>query len=276
VVLLPRIEQYDGDMERRINDVLIHYVEHGVGMPVIALHGTGVDHREIEAAIEAVVPGAGFQRIYPDLPGMGHSTTGDLGCNDDVVALLADFIDRLEAGPVMLLGHSYGAYLARGVAAQRPDIVRALALLCPAAERSQNVPDHRVIYQDDDAYDELEPEQRQGFDEYFVVRTPATARRYRSHVVPGTTLVDAEGLGRIFAGWTVDVGSGTFPGQTLIAAGRGDAIVGYTDAMDLLERYPHATLAVVDGAGHALMHERPELLAALLGDWFDRARPDDK
>ncbi|MCB5283169.1 Lipase LipV [Arthrobacter sp. ES1] len=276
MVLLPRIDQYDVDMERRINDVLIHYVEHGVGMPLIALHGAGVDHREIEAAIEAVVPGPGFQRIYPDLPGMGHSTTGDLGCNDDVVALLADFIDRLEAGPVMLLGHSYGAYLARGVAAQRPDIVRALALLCPGAERSQNVPDHRVIYQDDDAYDELEPEQRQGFDEYFVVRTPATARRYRSHVVPGTTLVDAKGLGRIFAEWTVDVGSGTFTGPTLIAAGRSDAIVGYTDAMDLLERYPHASLAVVEGAGHALMHERPELLAALLGDWLDRARPDEK
>ena len=187
-------------------------------MPLIALHGAGVDHREIEAAIEAAVPGSGYRRIYPDLPGMGRSTTGDLACNDDVVALLADFIDRLEAGPVMLLGHSYGAYLARGVAAQRPDIVRALALLCPVAERAQNVPDHQVIFQDADAYDELEPGQRQGFDGYFVVRTPATARRYRSHIVPGTRLVDATGLGRIFAGWTVDVGSGTFPAPTLIAA----------------------------------------------------------
>ncbi|MDN4645664.1 alpha/beta fold hydrolase [Arthrobacter sp. PsM3] len=263
-------------MQRRINDVLIHYVEHGRGVPLIALHGAGVDHREIEAAIEAVVPGYGYRRIYPDLPGMGRSTTGHLGCNDDVVALIAGFIDRLGAGPVMLLGHSYGAYLARGVAAQRPDIVRALALLCPVAERSQNVPAHEVVCQDANAYDELEPEQRHGFDEYFVVRTPATARRYRGHVVPGTTLVDATGLGRIFAGWAVDVGSGTFPAQTLIAAGRQDSIVGYTDAMDLLQHYPHATLLVADGAGHALMHERPELLAALLGDWLHRARPDDK
>ena len=276
MVLLSRIDYYDVDMERRINDVLIHYVEHGCGVPLVALHGAGVDHREIKAAIEAVVPGSGYRRIYPDLPGMGRSTTGGLGCNDDVVALIADFIDRLEAGPVMLLGHSYGAYLARGVAAQRPDLVRALALICPVAERSQNVPDHQVVCQDANAYDELEPEQRDGFDEYFVVRTPATARRYRNHVVPGTTLVDATGLGRIFAEWTVEVGSGTFPAQTLIAAGRRDSIVGYTDAMGLLERYPHATLAVVDGAGHALMHERPELLAALLSDWLDRARPEDK
>ena len=103
------------------------------------------------------------------------------------------------------------------------------------------------------------------------MRTPATARRYRDHVVPGTTLVDEAALGRIFSAWRVDVGSETCTAPTLIAAGRRDSSVGYADAIDLLERYPHATLAVVEGAGHALMHERPELLAALLGDWLARA-----
>lgn len=84
------------DMECRVNGVLIHYAEHGSGMPLVALHGAGVDHREIEAAIVAVVPAAGYRRIYPDLPGMGHSTADDLTCNDDVVTLLGDFIGRLK------------------------------------------------------------------------------------------------------------------------------------------------------------------------------------
>jgi len=61
----------------------------------------------------------------------------------------------------------------------------------------------------------------------------------------------------------------------LIVAGRRDSTVGYSDATELLERYPQATLAVIESAGHALMHERPELLATLLGDWLDRARRDD-
>jgi pimeloyl-ACP methyl ester carboxylesterase len=259
-------------MERRIDDVLIHCVEHGDGLPLVALHGAGVDHREIEAAVEAVVPSAGYRRIYPDLPGMGRSTTGDLTCNDDVVRLLGEFIDDLGVGPVMLLGHSYGAYLARGVAARRPDVVLGLALLCPIAEHTGQVPDHEAVRQDPAAYDELEPAQRQGFDEYFVVRTPATARRYRDHVLPGTTLVDQTALERIFSGWTVDLGSADFTAPTLIGAGRRDSTVGYADAMQLLERYPHATLAVIDGAGHALMHERPGLIAPLLADWLDRAR----
>jgi pimeloyl-ACP methyl ester carboxylesterase len=203
---------------------------------------------------------------------MGFSTTAGLTCNDDVVTRLGDFIDHLGAGPVMLLGHSYGAYLARGMAARRSGTVLGLALLCPVAERSRNVPDHDVVRQDADAYDQLEPAQRAGFEEYFVVRTPDTARRYRDCVVPGTTLVDEAALGRIFEGWTVDVGSTPFSAPTLVVAGRRDSVVGYADAVELLQRYPHATLAVIEDAGHALMHDRPELFAALFGDWLDRAR----
>src|ERR1700712_4837 len=234
-------------MERRINEVVVNYVEHGSGVPFVALHGVGVDHREIEAAVEAVVPsgGVGYRRIYPDLPGMGHSTAQGLNGNDDVVAMLCDFIDDLGAGPVFLLGHSYGAYLARGVAARRPDTVLGLALLCPVAERSQNVPEPHVVRQDAATYTELEPAQRKGFNEYFVVRTPATARRYRDHVVPGTTLVDEAALGRIFGRWAVTVGSATFSAPTLIVAGRQDSTVGYSDATGLLELYPQATVAVI-------------------------------
>ena len=268
-------DHYGVGMDCRVNGVAVHYVEYGIGVPLVALHGAGVDHREIEAAVEAIVPGTGYRRIYPDLPGMGRSRADGLTCNDDVVKLLGELIGDVAGGPAMLLGHSYGAYLARGVAAQRPDVVLGLALLCPVAERSRNLPDHHVVRQDAEAYDELEPDQRVGFEEYFVVCTPATARRYRDHVLPGTRLVDETALERIFAGWTVDVGSGTFAAPTLITAGRRDSVVGYSDAVALLEHYPHATLAVIEDAGHALIHERPELLAAFLSDWLKRARPDD-
>ncbi|PPJ26953.1 hypothetical protein C5E45_22255 [Nocardia nova] len=46
---------------------------------------------------------------------------------------------------------------------------------------------------------------------------------------------------------------------------------GYTTAPDtLFARCPHATLAVIDEAGHALPHEQPELLRALLAEWLTR------
>ncbi|HET8590892.1 MAG TPA: alpha/beta hydrolase [Nakamurella sp.] len=259
-------------MQHRIDQVSLQYAEHGAGVPLLALHGVGVDHREIEAALEAVVPDRGYRRIYPDLPGMGHTTAEGLAGNDDVVDLLGAFIDRVAAGPVLLLGHSYGAYLARAVTARRPDAVLGLALVCPLAEHTGTVPDRTVVRTEPGAYDELQPEQREGFDEYFVVRTRATARRYREHVVPGMALADRTALERIFARWPVDLSGADYPGPVLVVAGRRDSTVGYADAAALLEVYPRATLAVIDDAGHALMHEVPEVLAVLLANWLDRAR----
>lgn len=43
--------------------------------------------------------------------------------------------------------------------------------------------------------------------------------------------------------------------------------------MRLLDRYPRATLAVIEGAGHALLHEKPEPVDALVRDWIERSRP---
>ena len=103
------------------------------------------------------------------------------------------------------------------------------------------------------------------------MRTPATARRYREHVVPGIGLVDEAALSRIFARWEVQVGSDPCSLPTLLVAGRRDATAGYIDTIHLLDRYPHATLAVIEGAGHALMHERPDLLATLVAEWLDRS-----
>lgn len=224
----------------RVTAAALRFVEHGTGVPLVALHGVGVDHREMEAAIEAVVPGGGYRRIYPDLPGMGGSPADGLTCNDDVVAVLAEFVGSVAGG---------------AGAAARPLLRR------PPGPRCRRAPTRGGA------------RPGAGFDEYFVVRTPATARRYRDHVVPGTTLVDEATLGRIVSGWSVDVGSRPFTAPTLIVAGRRDSVVGHADATALLDRYPRATLAVVEDAGHALLHERPELVAALLGDWLDRVGP---
>jgi len=65
-------------MEAMVNGIPVHYAEHGTGTPVLALHGGGVDHREIMGALEPLFAGRpGYRRVYPDLPGMGHTRTGD-------------------------------------------------------------------------------------------------------------------------------------------------------------------------------------------------------
>jgi pimeloyl-ACP methyl ester carboxylesterase len=65
-------------------------------------------------------------------------------------------------------------------------------------------------------------------------------------------------------------GGPPYDGPTLVVAGRQDSTVGYVAAADLLDYYPRATLAVLDGTGHALPHEQPNLLASLIDDWLVR------
>src|SRR5215469_14586068 len=101
-------------MEIRAGQVLVHYVEHGTGRPVLVLHGAGVDHREAEACFEPVLDGvAELRRIYPDLPGMGRTFAPEtLRSADDVLGALLHFADEVSGGTAhLLIGHWSGARL---------------------------------------------------------------------------------------------------------------------------------------------------------------------
>ncbi len=254
-------------MEPHSGTVAVHHVEHGVGRPVLVLHGAGVDHHEAEACFEPVLGvHAGLRRIYPDLPGMGRTAApSDLRSADDVLSTLLAFADQVAGpGPMLVIGHSAGAYFAQAMAARAPERVAGLALVCPLTAGVRDVPQHRVVagsgaIGDDD------------FRGYFVVQTPEMLERYERHVAPAAALVDQAALERIGARWEIaTTDAPAYPGPTLIVAGRLDSTVGYAAATDLVDHYPRASLSVVDDAGHALPHEQPVLLGALVAEWLAR------
>src|SRR5688572_4172417 len=254
-------------METRAGPVLVHYVEHGTGRPVLVLHGAGVDHREAEACFEPALEGAALlRRIYPDLPGMGRTIAPEtLRSADDVLDTLLDFADEVIGGTAhLLIGHSAGAYYAQAMAARRPAQVAGLALVCPLLPGLRDVPEHRVVVGSGVIGDDV-------FRSYFVIQTPEMLERYERHVAPAAALVDQAALERIGERWALTPDHApAYWGPTVVVAGRLDSTVGYASAIDLVEFYPHASLAVVDDAGHALPHEQPELLRALLVEWLAR------
>jgi pimeloyl-ACP methyl ester carboxylesterase len=101
--------------------------------------------------------------------------------------------------------------------------------------------------------------------------------RYERYVAPAAALVDQAALERIGERWELAPGPGpAYPGPTLVVAGRLDSTVGYAAAADLVDHYPHASLAVLDDAGHALPHEQPDLLRALVVEWLARVERRDQ
>ena len=250
-----------------MGDIAVHFVEHGTGRPVLVLHGAGVDHREVEACFEPVFAGVpGFRRIYPDLPGMGRTVAPEgLRSAEDVLDTLLDFAGQVTDGiGHLLIGHSAGAYYAQAMAARAAGQVAGLALICPLLPGLRDVPEHRVVVGEGEIGDD-------DFRSYFVIQTPEMLERYERHVRPAAALVDRAALERIGERWELARDRGlAYDGPTLVVAGRLDSTVGYAAAADLLGRYPHASLAVVDEAGHALPHEQPELLRALVAEWVSR------
>lgn len=251
----------------------------GTGRPVLILHGGWLDHRHMEETLEPVFERRpGWRRIYLDLPGHGRSQVGDaVACQMDVLCLVTDWLDReLGTGGLAVIGESRGGFLARGLVHLLPERIDGAMFIVPgrhAAAPAASLPEHRVLVRDDALVETLSPQERARWDR-LVVRDAAILERIRRLKIPAAALADADCQRRIEASYDfpfdVDRPARPFDRPCLFLLGRQDAVSGYADALGVVERFPRATFAVLDRAGHSLAWEQPELFAALAAEWLRR------
>jgi pimeloyl-ACP methyl ester carboxylesterase len=110
----------------------------GDGFDVVVLPSYGRDGGEDFDTFAESVADAGHRVLRPQPRGIAGST-GPMGdVTIDVLAEdVANVIDRVGRGPAVILGHAYGNFVARAVATNHPDKVRAVIL---AAASSQAPP----------------------------------------------------------------------------------------------------------------------------------------
>ncbi|WP_350349454.1 alpha/beta hydrolase [Agromyces sp. G08B096] len=257
----------------------LNALDRGDGVPLVALHGFPVDHELMSGCLEPVLSArGGIRRLYPDLPGLGRSPGDGVSSTDDVLARVEEFLDEaIGDAPFLLVGESFGGYLARAIANRRRDRVLGLALICPMGtaveSHDRRVPPLEVRRSDPELVAGLDPAEAADFTEIAVVQSPETWRRFRAEIAPGLSRADQAAVARIRSAYALTSppeSDGPLLAPTLIVTGRQDNVTGYLDQWDLLEHYPHASFAVLDVAGHNLQIERPTLLDALLVDWLDR------
>lgn len=247
----------------------LHFTDDGAGSAVLALHGAYSTLAEATGFLGSALRER--RRLCIDLPGMGESTASGIPDAAGAVGAIAELVDEvLGERPYAVIGHSFGAHLARGLAARRPHQVSGLALLCPLVPDDLQ-PEQPTTLIDDGTAAELPQWQRQEFDGYFVVRTADTVARFRASVVPALGHYDAEAVERVMAGdLDPDPNTVRYGRPVLVMVGRHDSFVGYRQYQGLLDAYPAATAMVLADAGHALPHEQPELVAAALAKWLRR------
>ena len=240
----------------------IDYEEHGEGRPILFLHGWTMNRRLEIADHEPVFSArSGWRRIYPDLPGMGLSVARDINCQDDMLAALLAFIDKVLPGErFVLVGTSLGAYLARGIAVRLRPRIDGLMLRVPCVvpdTAKRTLPPVDGLAQMPGYVEAMQPKLRD-----FVEPAIAACAPF----VPEMRL-DPK---RYAFSFDLAAAEKSFGKPVLIVAGRQDTTVGYRDAWEILESYPRATFAVLDRADHVWPVESPALLTALVDDWLER------
>ncbi|HVA04414.1 MAG TPA: alpha/beta fold hydrolase [Acidimicrobiales bacterium] len=109
----------------------VAYGEAGDGVPVLFLHGWGLDHRAYKRSLARLVA-RGVRVVAPALPGFGGSEP--LPPQDSTLAGFAkwsaDLLDALKiTEPALIMGHSFGGGVAIVLAHDFPERVRGLVLI---------------------------------------------------------------------------------------------------------------------------------------------------
>ncbi|WP_427115466.1 alpha/beta fold hydrolase [Pseudarthrobacter scleromae] len=251
----------------------------GEGLPLVVIHGFGVDHR-VMLPLEDALDGSGWRRIYIDLPWAAGNADTNVSSADHVAqSALNDIHKCLGDRPFAVIGNSFGGMIARHVAHVLRDQVLGLATLAGVYEpthQARSLPRRQVVREDPSVL-ALAGHVREDYEEMTVVQSEATLEAFTRYVLPGLRGANQAILERVAAEYALSVEPevahpAPFEEPSLHLFGRQDHVTGYEDGWKLRSHYVRGTYAVLDAAGHNAHLERPELTAALVNDWLARTR----
>jgi pimeloyl-ACP methyl ester carboxylesterase len=129
-----------------------------------------------------------------------------------------------------------------------------------------------VIHTDEEFLATLNAEEKDFYENSFVVLNQNNWDRANDELLVGMKVADQSFLDKVQKeyGYSFELDEGTFANPSLYLVGRQDNVTGYSDAFNILEKYPRATYTVLDTAGHNLQIEQAELVNGHVSEWLER------
>jgi N-formylmaleamate deformylase len=237
----------------------LHYLRAGAGkQALLLLHGVTDSAlcwtrvaRDLEDEFDIVMPDA-----------RGHGLSRSAGPDVDVRRLAADaaaILDGLGLGPALVFGHSMGAITAAMLAAERPDLVRALVLEDPPIEGGFHFnPEFARSWQADlRTWPSMLPSERQA---RAAAENPGWHPLETDPLGEAKALVDPEVLdhiGSIVAtDWNEVFARIRCPGLLVTGDRSLGAVVSPETAAATVARWPAGRVVQVAGAGHCVHRDR--------------------
>ena len=124
-----------------VDGARIHYLDEGDGPVLVLIHGLSGQMHNFTHSLLAPLRRE-FRVVILDRPGNGYSTPAPQGAGITAQArIIARFCDALGLKRPLVVGHSLGGTIALALAANHPEHVGGLALIAPATDRPDHVPD---------------------------------------------------------------------------------------------------------------------------------------
>lgn len=252
-----------------MNPVDLYYEEQGQGIPAIFLHGFPFDHSIWEPLIPLLKNDA--RMILPDLRGFGRSpAVGDSYTMRLQAEDVAHLMDRLEIEKAVLVGHSMGGYITLAFAQAYPDRLLGLGFVATQAGADS-------------------PERRQSRLKTAEMVTHKGARVVASDMVNTLTnkkellqpihelIMKAQPAGIVGAlkgmadrhDLTDELSHMNVP--AVVIAGASDQLISRDRVETMAQMLPKGWLVEIPNAGHMLMMEDPQAVAAHLQQLFKMA-----
>lgn len=257
------------------NKSKLHYEVYGDGMPILLIHGLGCDMELMKECHEQNFnTNKKYKRFYIDLPGMGDSSSELFSASaDGIKEIVLSFIDKYITEPFLLVGESFGGYLARGILSERSQQIKGVFLLCPVIypdHNHRNIPLEIETDFDDTFLNTLDKCDYDEFTYYGIACNETTYRRYKRSIATGLHKANAEYIKKLESNYSLsnNPDSIIYDKPAYILCGKQDRAVGYTDHNMLLKKYSNAELVVLNHAGHNLQIEQPQLFNDAFQKWL--------
>mgnify|MGYP000846488559 CR=1 FL=1 len=258
---------------------MFYYEEYGEGKPILIIHGLTCSMELMKGCIEPIFKEVnGYKRIYIDLLGMGKSNKCSLeyASSDKILEMLLSFIKEKINKGFLLIGESYGGYLARGILAKKNSQIDGLLLICPVVVPN---PKERILPKDSLLIREVGFDiagKNEDFVDLAILQTKETYQRFAKEILVGLQMMNAPFVQKLQENYAFsfevdqEIQEKGYDEPSLFIAGKQDQVVGFQQLAQLSHYYPRATHAVMDLAGHNAQIDQEALFTALVENWLKR------
>lgn len=257
-------------MQALINGLQIAFTDEGQGPPLVFIHGFPLNRQAWTKQVEGLQ--ATYRVIAPDLRGLGESqgTAGTVAMSqfaEDIHGL----VEHLNLGPIVLIGHSMGGYIALAFAKAYPAALRGLVLVATKAGADfPEVAEGRRAT--------AEKVRIEGISVVLKAMAPkmlsaknldptmaAAVLEFMGHSKPEGVISALLGMAERpdATAWLADLRM-----PTLVVTGLNDILIPPHESEDLTNAIQGSQLKLIPKAGHLVAYEQGEAFNAALRAWL--------